>query len=114
MYSTVSTKILEFSKIKQIYVTFYQTILEFGKDQSWLQPMSIVKFGTTQEHLLMKEQAKPIIEDELWDNVPQIKAVSMKILYEELKMAIESPHWEYYFDNRNLIYLKSSQEQINR
>ena len=101
-------------KAKKIYVRFYQTIPEFGRDQSWLQPMSIVKFGTTQEPLLMKEQAKPITEDELWDNVPQIKAVSMKVLYEELKMAIVSPHQEYYFDNRNLIYSKSSQEQINR
>ena len=62
----------------------------------------------------MEEQTKPIIEDELWDNIPQIKAVSMKVLYEELKMAIELPHWKYYFDNRNLIYSKSSQKQINR
>ena len=38
----------------------------------------------------------------------------MKVLNEELKMAVESPHWEYYFNNRNLIYSKSSQEQINR
>ena len=38
----------------------------------------------------------------------------MKVLYEELKMVIESPNQEYYFDNRNLIYLKSNQEQINR
>ena len=54
--------------------------------------MIIVKFRTTQESLVMEEQLKPILGEELWKNIPQLKVVSMKVLYEELMMDVESCH----------------------